>query len=154
MPQLVVAWEPDGQTTACHLIPWRGVDGRRQGGRRQQPRAPTSGPKKTSRPPQAVKPPEFVTRAFFCGDERRNLAPDRLYRRKGGCLGHGQKFMSSGRRQFIAGLGLAATGLAIAKPALADPTPEVRWRVTSSFQPSLDLIYGGAQTFANVLSDL
>jgi TRAP-type mannitol/chloroaromatic compound transport system substrate-binding protein len=62
--------------------------------------------------------------------------------------------MSSGRRQFIAGLGLAATGLAVAQPALADPAPEVHWRLTSSFQPNLDLIFGGAQTFANALSDI
>jgi TRAP-type mannitol/chloroaromatic compound transport system substrate-binding protein len=62
--------------------------------------------------------------------------------------------MSAGRRQFIAGLGLATAGLTLAKPALADPAPEVHWRVTSSFQPNLDLIYGGAQTFASTLSDL
>jgi TRAP-type mannitol/chloroaromatic compound transport system substrate-binding protein len=62
--------------------------------------------------------------------------------------------MSAGRRQFIAGLGLAAAGLTLAKPALADPAPELHWRITSSFQPNLDLIYGGAQTFASTLSDM
>jgi TRAP-type mannitol/chloroaromatic compound transport system substrate-binding protein len=62
--------------------------------------------------------------------------------------------MSAGRRQFVKGLGLAAAGLVIAKPAVADPSPEVRWRITSSFQPNLDLIYGGAQTFAATLADL
>jgi TRAP-type mannitol/chloroaromatic compound transport system substrate-binding protein len=64
------------------------------------------------------------------------------------------EFMSAGRRQFLAGLGLATAGMAIAKPALADPTPDAHWRLTSSFQPTLDLIYGGAQTFASTLSDL
>jgi TRAP-type mannitol/chloroaromatic compound transport system substrate-binding protein len=64
------------------------------------------------------------------------------------------EFMSAGRRQFMRGLGLASAGLAFAKPALADPAPEVRWRLTSSFQPTLDLIYGGAQTFAKTLADL
>ena len=62
--------------------------------------------------------------------------------------------MSAGRRRFVAGLGLAAAGLGLAKPALADPNPDVHWRMTSSFQPTLDLIFGGAQTFAKTLSDL
>jgi TRAP-type mannitol/chloroaromatic compound transport system substrate-binding protein len=62
--------------------------------------------------------------------------------------------MSAGRRRFVAGLGLAAAGMGLAKPALADPDPDVHWRMTSSFQPSLDLIYGGAPTFAKTLSDL
>jgi TRAP-type mannitol/chloroaromatic compound transport system substrate-binding protein len=62
--------------------------------------------------------------------------------------------MSAGRRQFIKGLGLATAGLVVAKPAIADPSQEVHWRLTSSFQPNLDLIYGGAQTFAATLADL
>jgi TRAP-type mannitol/chloroaromatic compound transport system substrate-binding protein len=64
------------------------------------------------------------------------------------------EFMIEGRRRFIKGLGLASAGVAFAKPALADAAPEVHWRLTSSFQPSLDLIYGGAQTFAKTLTDL
>jgi TRAP-type mannitol/chloroaromatic compound transport system substrate-binding protein len=62
--------------------------------------------------------------------------------------------MAAGRRQFIAGLGAAAAGAGIAAPALADPAPQVQWRLTSSFQPSLDLIYGGAETLASALSDM
>src|ERR1700677_4773370 len=62
--------------------------------------------------------------------------------------------MSTGRRRFVAGLGLAAAGLGLAKPALADANPDVHWRMTSSFQPSLDLIYGGAPTFAKTLCGL
>src|SRR5437016_14218023 len=52
------------------------------------------------------------------------------------------------RRQFIkaAGLGVAAT--AIAKPAIAQSMPEVRWRLTSSFPKSLDTLYGAAEVFA------
>jgi TRAP-type mannitol/chloroaromatic compound transport system substrate-binding protein len=51
------------------------------------------------------------------------------------------------RRNFIqaAGAGLAAT--AIAKPAIAQSYPEVKWRLTSSFPKSLDTIYGAAETF-------
>jgi TRAP-type mannitol/chloroaromatic compound transport system substrate-binding protein len=62
--------------------------------------------------------------------------------------------MTTGRRQFIAGLGAAAAGAGLAKPALAEPTPDVQWRLTSSFATTLDLIYGGAETIARALSDL
>ena len=50
------------------------------------------------------------------------------------------------RRQFLksAGLGLAATS-AVAAPAIAQSTPEIKWRLTSSFPKSLDTIYGGAE---------
>ena len=62
--------------------------------------------------------------------------------------------MATGRRQFIAGLGAAAVGAGLAKPALANTAPDVQWRLTSSFPTTLDLIYGGAETVARVLSDL
>ena len=62
--------------------------------------------------------------------------------------------MAAGRRQFLTGLGVAVAGAGLAAPAIADPSPDVRWRLTSSFQPQLDLIYGGAETLARALSDL
>ena len=62
--------------------------------------------------------------------------------------------MADGRRQFLKGLGLAAAGAGLATPALADPAPDVEWRLTSSFVPTLDLIYGGAETLGKALSDL
>ncbi len=57
------------------------------------------------------------------------------------------------RRQFIkaAGIGLAST--AVAAPAIAQSSPEVRWRLTSSFPKSLDTIYGGAETFAKAVAE-
>jgi TRAP-type mannitol/chloroaromatic compound transport system substrate-binding protein len=61
--------------------------------------------------------------------------------------------MQAARRRFIGGLG-AGAGAIVAAPALADPTPDLRWRMTSAFQPGLDFIFGGAQTFAQALSDL
>ena len=61
--------------------------------------------------------------------------------------------MRATRRRFIGGLGLAASATA-AGPSVADPTPDLRWRMTSAFQPGLDFIYGGAQTFAQALSDM
>jgi TRAP-type mannitol/chloroaromatic compound transport system substrate-binding protein len=58
------------------------------------------------------------------------------------------------RRQFVqaAGLGLAAS--AVAAPAVAQSSPEIKWRLTSSFPKSLDTIYGGAEVFAKMVSEL
>ena len=57
------------------------------------------------------------------------------------------------RRQFVqaAGLGLAAA--AIAKPAIAQSAPEIKWRLTSSFPKSLDTIYGAAETFSKAVAE-
>ena len=43
----------------------------------------------------------------------------------------------------------AATGTALAAPAIAQESPSVTWRLTSSFPKSLDTIYGAAETMAN-----
>jgi len=58
-----------------------------------------------------------------------------------------------GRRQFLTGLTLGAAAGVVA-PAVADPTPEVEWRISSSFNPSLDLIAAGQQVLTRTLSDL
>jgi TRAP-type mannitol/chloroaromatic compound transport system substrate-binding protein len=57
------------------------------------------------------------------------------------------------RRDFLraAGLGLAAT--AIAKPAIAQSMPELKWRLTSSFPKSLDTIYGASEIFAKAVAE-
>ncbi|MCA1999244.1 MAG: ABC transporter substrate-binding protein [Hyphomicrobiales bacterium] len=49
------------------------------------------------------------------------------------------------------GAGTAATGLA--RPALAQGTPDVKWRMTSSFPKSLDTIFGTAQVFAKYVAE-
>jgi TRAP-type mannitol/chloroaromatic compound transport system substrate-binding protein len=61
--------------------------------------------------------------------------------------------MGYGRRQFLAGAGLAAA-MGAAAPALAQSAPDVEWKVTSSFTPGLDLIWGATQTLAKALEDL
>ncbi|HKH29130.1 MAG TPA: TRAP transporter substrate-binding protein [Sphingomicrobium sp.] len=57
------------------------------------------------------------------------------------------------RRQFLqaAGVGVAAT--AIAKPAIAQSMPEVRWRLSSTFPKSLDTLYGAAENLSKYVSD-
>ena len=57
------------------------------------------------------------------------------------------------RRQFLktAGAGLAAS--AVAAPAIAQSTPEIKWRLTSSVPKSLDTLYGGADLFAKMVAE-
>src|SRR5436309_11911952 len=58
------------------------------------------------------------------------------------------------RRQFIktAGAGLAASA-AIAAPAIAQSSPEIKWRLTSSFPKSLDTLWGAAETFSKYVAE-
>jgi TRAP-type mannitol/chloroaromatic compound transport system substrate-binding protein len=57
------------------------------------------------------------------------------------------------RRQFLtaAGAGLAAG--AIAKPAIAQSSPVLKWRLTSSYPRSLDTLYGAAEIFAKAVAE-
>ncbi len=57
------------------------------------------------------------------------------------------------RRNFLqaAGLGLAAT--AIAKPAIAQSMPELKWRMTTSWPKSLDTLFGGAEMMAKAVGE-
>jgi TRAP-type mannitol/chloroaromatic compound transport system substrate-binding protein len=56
------------------------------------------------------------------------------------------------RRQFLqaAGVGLATT--AVAKPAVAQTNPAIKWRLTSSFPKSLDTLYGASETIAKFVA--
>jgi TRAP-type mannitol/chloroaromatic compound transport system substrate-binding protein len=64
-----------------------------------------------------------------------------------------QETIDMKRRQFLgaAGAGLAAS--ALAAPAIAQSSPEVKWRLTSSFPKSLDTIYGACEVFAKVVAE-
>jgi TRAP-type mannitol/chloroaromatic compound transport system substrate-binding protein len=57
------------------------------------------------------------------------------------------------RREFLktAGLGVAAT--AVAAPAIAQSSPEIKWRLTASWPKSLDTLYGACETFAKYISE-
>lgn len=58
------------------------------------------------------------------------------------------------RRKFITrGAVGAAAATALAAPAVAQSTPAVKWRLTSSFPNSLDTIFGGSPTLAKYLSE-
>ncbi len=61
------------------------------------------------------------------------------------------------RRSFIKKAGVAGVGAvgaaALAAPAIAQQSPKITWRLTSSFPKSLDTIYGGAVDLAKHVSD-
>ncbi|MEO6928647.1 MAG: twin-arginine translocation signal domain-containing protein, partial [Casimicrobiaceae bacterium] len=52
------------------------------------------------------------------------------------------------RRSFIKHTGLAGILAASAAPAFAQATPEVKWRLASSFPRSLDTIFGAAEVIS------
>src|SRR4029078_1468587 len=58
------------------------------------------------------------------------------------------------RRDFlkVSAAGAAATG--VASPAIAQSSPEIKWRLTSSFPKSLDTIYGGAEQVSKYVAEM
>src|SRR6185312_6549834 len=57
------------------------------------------------------------------------------------------------RRQFLGAAGAGIAAAAIAKPALAQSSPELKWRLTSSFPKSLDTIFGASEVFAKTVAE-
>lgn len=61
------------------------------------------------------------------------------------------------RRSFIRKAGVTTAGAAgaatLAAPAIAQESPTINWRLTSSFPKALDTIYGAAETMAQHVSD-
>jgi TRAP-type mannitol/chloroaromatic compound transport system substrate-binding protein len=57
------------------------------------------------------------------------------------------------RRQFLrtAGLGLATT--AVAKPAVAQTNPAIKWRITASWPKTIDIPYGAVETIARMVAE-
>jgi TRAP-type mannitol/chloroaromatic compound transport system substrate-binding protein len=57
------------------------------------------------------------------------------------------------RRQFVQAAGVGIAAGVVAKPAIAQSAPEVKWRLTSGFPKSLDTIYGAAEVFSKYVSE-
>lgn len=61
------------------------------------------------------------------------------------------------RRRFLTtatiGGASAAAASTLAAPAIAQESPTINWRLTSSFPKSLDTIYGGAEVLAKMVSE-
>ncbi len=58
------------------------------------------------------------------------------------------------RRDFLKVSAAGAAATAIASPAIAQSSPEVKWRMTSSFPKSLDTIYGGAEQISKYVAEM
>lgn len=57
------------------------------------------------------------------------------------------------RRQFLTAAGLGVAASAVAAPAIAQSSPEIKWRMPASWPKSLDTIYGGVETMCKAVSD-
>jgi TRAP-type mannitol/chloroaromatic compound transport system substrate-binding protein len=58
------------------------------------------------------------------------------------------------RRKLLKAAGLAAASTAIAAPAIAQSTPTLKWRLTTSFPKTLDTLYGACEMFSKAIADL
>ena len=58
------------------------------------------------------------------------------------------------RREFLKAAGLGLAGSAVAAPAIAQSSPEVKWRLTASWPKSLDTLYGGCEYFAKRIAEI
>ena len=57
------------------------------------------------------------------------------------------------RRKFLIALGAAAASTTIAKPAIAQSNPTIKWRLAASWPKSLDTIYGACETIPKYISE-
>src|SRR6266567_2758468 len=58
------------------------------------------------------------------------------------------------RRDFLKVSATGAAVAAVASPAIAQSSPEIKWRMTSSFPKSLDTIYGGAVELSKYVAEM
>ena len=58
------------------------------------------------------------------------------------------------RRDFLKVSAAGAAATAVASPAIAQSSPEIKWRLTSSFPKSLDTIYGGAEYLSKQVAEM
>jgi TRAP-type mannitol/chloroaromatic compound transport system substrate-binding protein len=58
------------------------------------------------------------------------------------------------RREFITAAGLGLATSAVAAPAVAQSSPEIKWRLTASWPKSLDTLYGGCEYFCKRIGEI
>src|SRR6266571_1195209 len=58
------------------------------------------------------------------------------------------------RRDFLKVSATGAAAATVASPAIAQSSPEIKWRMTSSFPKSLDTIYGGAVELSKYVAEM
>jgi TRAP-type mannitol/chloroaromatic compound transport system substrate-binding protein len=57
------------------------------------------------------------------------------------------------RRQFLKTAGVGLAGTAIAAPAIAQTSPQLKWRMTASWPKSLDTLFGAADVMAKSVAE-
>jgi TRAP-type mannitol/chloroaromatic compound transport system substrate-binding protein len=57
------------------------------------------------------------------------------------------------RREFLKVASLAGAATAVATPAIAQSSPALKWRLTSSYPKSLDTLYGASETIAKFVAE-
>src|SRR5262252_4146641 len=60
---------------------------------------------------------------------------------------------SMNRRNFLKTAQVAAAASGLALPAIAQSSPEIKWRMAASWPKSLDTLYGAAENFAKFVSE-
>src|SRR3978361_164984 len=83
---------------------------------------------------------------------KRASAEGKCSRKYGKRSQQGDGFMK--RRDFLKVSATGAAVAAVASPAIAQSSPEIKWRLRSSFPKSLDPIYGGAEYFAKQVAEM
>jgi hypothetical protein len=58
------------------------------------------------------------------------------------------------RRQFLLSAVAGGSAISIAKPAVAQSMPEIKWRLTASWPKSLDTLYGSCEVFAKRVGEI
>src|SRR3974390_1176386 len=58
------------------------------------------------------------------------------------------------RRLFLKGGAVVGATTLVAKPAIAQSAPEVKWRLTSSFPKSLDTLFTSSEVFAKAVAEM
>jgi TRAP-type mannitol/chloroaromatic compound transport system substrate-binding protein len=57
------------------------------------------------------------------------------------------------RRLFLTGVGAGAAAATVAKPAIAQSTPELKWRMAASWPKSLDTLFAGLETISKFVAE-
>jgi TRAP-type mannitol/chloroaromatic compound transport system substrate-binding protein len=57
------------------------------------------------------------------------------------------------RRQFLKASGLGLATAVVAKPAIAQTNPAIKWRLTASWPRSLDIAWGACETFTRMVAE-
>src|SRR5262245_26029184 len=58
------------------------------------------------------------------------------------------------RREFLQAAGLSLAASAVAAPAIAQSSPEIKWRLAASWPKSLDTLYGGCEYFGKRVAEI